>query len=111
MYSTSATTAQVIVHYIGGESEAFNVYTQAEGDTTTEDNGSGAGYGNAVENLRQQIQGLLKQPWIFLQLSEETVCINTQNVTRIAVKPVLFPLQVEGLLGTGERVTALNRTR
>lgn len=108
MYSTSATTAQVVIHYVGGESETFNVYAQ---DETEPENGTFSEATTVLDSLRQQIQGLLRQPWIFLQLAEETVCINTTNVTRIEVKPVLFPLQVEGLVGIGERVTALTRGR
>ncbi|MEB3164933.1 MAG: hypothetical protein VKK80_17005 [Prochlorothrix sp.] len=105
MYSTSPTTAQIVIHYVGGESETFNVYDY------NQDGGAGEETTAVLDSLREQLQGLLQKPWIFLQLAEETVCINTTNVTRIEVKPLLFPLQVEGLVGSGERVTALHRTR
>ncbi|MGA1262687.1 MAG: hypothetical protein ACO331_02105 [Prochlorothrix sp.] len=107
MYSTSPTTAQIVIHYVGGESETFNVYDY----DYDQDGGAGEETTPVLDSLREQLQGLLQKPWIFLQLAEETVCINTTNVTRIEVKPLLFPLQVEGLVGIGERVTALHRTR
>ncbi|WP_353259097.1 hypothetical protein [Prochlorothrix hollandica] len=96
MYSTS-NDAHIVIHYVGGEVEMFNLYAGAEEDG-----------GSALEALRAQIQNLLGQPWLILQLAEETVCINTANITRFEIKPVLFPLEVAGLLGSGERVTALN---
>jgi hypothetical protein len=102
MYS-AGNTAQIVIHYVGGESEAFNLY-----DTANPEEESSA---NLIDSLRQQVEGLLSHPWIFLQLAEETVCINTANVTRMEVRPVLMPLTVAGQLGSGERVTALTRMR
>lgn len=95
---TASDYAQLIVHYTNGETEVFNIYA-ANTD------------GSILEYVKQNLPTLLEKRWFFLQLAEESVCINTDLVTYIEVKPGLFSVETEGVLGSGERVTALTRSR
>ncbi|MBD1942200.1 hypothetical protein H6F50_07475, partial [Coleofasciculus sp. FACHB-712] len=52
---------------------------------------------------------LLDKSWWILHLPEETVFINTANITKVEVKPPIPHLQGEDVFSNAQRVTALTR--
>ena len=101
MYSSTLDDyAQITFHYANGETEAFNLYTIVLLE--------GGDQQPLLTLLQERFAEVLAQPWILLQLPEETVCIHLTQVIRIDIKP---SLEISGLLGTGERLTPLSRNR
>ncbi len=94
---------QVSFHYTNGTTESFNVYAMpgSDGDAAMP----------LAQCLQQALPKLLQKPWIFLQLAEETVCINMAQVDWLEVKPGIFGPDVDGMLGSAERLTPLTRNR
>ncbi|MFZ9738990.1 MAG: hypothetical protein ACO3EZ_13360 [Prochlorotrichaceae cyanobacterium] len=92
--------AQLTFHYVSGESESYNLYTLAqvaEGETRS-----------LAEILQEGLPAFFNKDWLMLQLPEESVCIHLTQVSRIEIKP---SLAIAGLIGTGERLTSLSRSR
>jgi hypothetical protein len=117
MYS-DGNYAQITIHYTNGETELFKVYGPVTYDPAIEEDaaveGSEKDQGSEkdiLEHLQQTLPQLLEKRWLFLQLAEETICINTHRINRIEIKPLLAVLPPEAILGNGERVTALTRNR
>ena len=79
---------QVTFHYINGETESFDLPV-------------------SPETFQQQLQSLLKQPWLTLHLFDSTVLICTERVMKLEVKPPLTEIQGEGVFADAQRVTPL----
>ncbi len=88
---------QLTFHYIDGHTESFTIYESVEEGLETK------------QEVRQEIRRLLDKSWWILQLPEETVFINTSNITKVEVKPPISHLQGEDVFSNAQRVTALTR--
>ncbi|HCF25806.1 MAG TPA: hypothetical protein DEV81_00965 [Cyanobacteria bacterium UBA11049] len=88
---------QVTFHYINGQTECFNILLH-EDETLT------------VPELQQRILKNLEKPWCMLHLPEQTICIKTDNLLKIEIKPTLREFHGEGVFSDVRRVTALSRT-
>lgn len=88
---------QITFHYINGQSETFNVLLQEDSTLTPQE-------------LQQRILKHLEKPWCILHLSEQTVCVNTDNVLKVEVKPAMRELHGEGVFSDARRLTALSRS-
>lgn len=62
-----------------------------------------------VQEFQAQLQELLKQPWITFHLMDQTVCICTEKVMKIEIKPPINQMQGEGVFANSQRITALER--
>ncbi|MEM8604658.1 MAG: hypothetical protein AAGF24_12590 [Cyanobacteria bacterium P01_H01_bin.121] len=92
---------QIIFHYANGETEAFSVYPLSfDGEEPV-----------PQINLEECLQQLQEKKWLILQLADDTICINTDQVLRVEIRPVVTSLPAERVLGAAERITALSRGR
>jgi hypothetical protein len=88
---------QITFHYINGQTESFNVLVQEDSTLTPQE-------------LQQRILKHLERPWCILHLPEQTMCVNTDNVLKVEVKPAMRELHGEGVFSDVRRVTALSRS-
>ncbi len=88
---------QVTFHYINGQTECFNILLH-EDETLT------------VPELQQRILKNLEKPWCMLHLPDQTICVKTDNLLKIEIKPTLREFHGEGVFSDVRRVTALSRT-
>lgn len=88
---------QVTFHYINGQTECFNILLH-EDDALT------------VPELQQRILKNLEKPWCMLHLPEQTICVKTDSLLKIEIKPTLQEFHGEGVFSDVRRVTALSRT-
>jgi hypothetical protein len=92
---------QIVFHYANGETEAFSVFPLVfEGEEV-----------EPQINLEDCLKQLQEQKWLILQLADDTICINTDQVLRVEIRPVVTSLAREKVLGAAERITALSRGR
>ncbi|WP_413165777.1 hypothetical protein ACL6C3_04700 [Capilliphycus salinus ALCB114379] len=87
---TKPTATQLTFYYENGQAETLSVPI-------------------AADQLGQQLQQMLNQPWLTFNLAEQTVMISTQKVVKVEIKPALTQLQGEGVFSNSQRVTALQR--
>lgn len=81
---------QISFHYESGQVEAFSVAM-------------------SVADLAKKLPQLLSEPWITLQLVDQTVMICMKKVTKIEVRPPLTQIQNETTFPNSQRITALQR--
>lgn len=62
-----------------------------------------------VNELGQQLQQMLSQPWLTFHLVEQTVMISTQKIMKVEIKPAIAQLEGESVFPNSQRVTALQR--
>lgn len=79
---------EVTFHYVNGQTEAFDIPITPEA-------------------FQEELQGLLKQPWLTLHLFDKTVLICTAQVMKVEVKPPITEIQGQGVFSEVQRVTAL----
>jgi hypothetical protein len=79
---------EVTFHYVNGQTEAFDIPITPEA-------------------FQEELQGLLKQPWLTLHLFDKTVLICTAQVMKVEVKPPLSEIQGQGIFSDVQLVTAL----
>ncbi len=84
------TSTEVTFYYIDGNTETFSLPINAQ-------------------QFQAQLQQLLKQPWITFHLIDQTVCICTEKVMKIEIKPPINQMQGEGVFANSQRITALQR--
>ncbi|MEM1170322.1 MAG: hypothetical protein AAGJ08_14900 [Cyanobacteria bacterium P01_H01_bin.35] len=83
-------STEVTFYYINGHTEIFSLPINAQ-------------------QFQAQLQQLLKQPWITLHLTDQTVCICSDKVMKIEIKPPINQMQGEGVFANSQRITALQR--
>ncbi len=88
-YAKESST-EVTFYYIGGHTETFSLPINAQ-------------------QFQVQLQQLLKQPWITFNLIDQTVCICTDKVMKIEIKPPITQMQGEAVFANSQRITALQR--
>ena len=88
---------QVTFHYINGQTESFNILLHEDGSLT-------------LPELQQRILKNLEKPWCILHLPEQTICVKTDSLLKIEIKPTLHEFHGEGVFSDARRVTALSRT-
>ena len=88
---------QITFHYINGQTESFNVLVQEDSTLTHQE-------------LQQRILKYIEKPWCIFQLPEQTVCVKTDNVLKVEVKPAMRELHGEGVFSDARRVTTLSRS-
>ena len=81
---------QVTFYYIEGHTETFSVPINSQ-------------------QFQQQLLTLLQERWITFHLIDETVCICTEKVMKIEIKPPVNQLQGEAVFANSQRITALQR--
>ncbi|MEB3280822.1 MAG: hypothetical protein VKK42_18055 [Lyngbya sp.] len=86
---TKPTATQLTFYYENGQAETLSVPV-------------------AANELGEQLQQMLNQPWLTFHLAEQTVMISTQKVIKVEIKPAT-QLQGEGIFSNTQRVTALQR--
>ncbi len=87
---TQEMNTEITFYYIDGNTESFSLPVN-------------------VQQFEAQLQELLKQPWITFHLMDETVCICTEKVIKIEIKPPINKIQGEGVFTNSQRITALQR--
>lgn len=87
---TKPTATQLTFYYENGQAETFSVPITAD-------------------ELGNQLQQMLNQPWLTFHLAEQTVMISTQKVIKVEIKPAASQLQGAGIYPNTQRVTALQR--
>ncbi|MGD1809682.1 hypothetical protein ACP6PL_30250 [Dapis sp. BLCC M126] len=88
-YAQESST-EVKFYYIDGHTETFSLPINAQ-------------------EFQTELQQLLKQPWITFHLIDQTVCICTEKVMKIEIKPPINQMQGEGVFPNSQRITALQR--
>ena len=88
-YSQESNT-EVTFYYIDGNIERFSLPVN-------------------VQQFQAQLQELLQQPWITFHLMDQTVCIYTEKVMKIEIKPPINQMQGEAVFANSLRITALQR--
>ena len=88
---------QIMFHYTNGQSETFNVQLQEDGSLT-------------AQELQQRILKHLEKPWCILHLPEQTVCVKTDNLLKVEIKPTMREFYSEAVFSDVRRVTALSRS-
>ncbi|MCL2933141.1 MAG: hypothetical protein MGG11_13055 [Trichodesmium sp. MAG_R03] len=88
-YSQESNT-EVTFYYLDGNTERFSLQVN-------------------VKQFQAQLQELLKQPWITFHLMDQTVCICTEKVMKIEIKPPINQMQGGGVFPNSQRITALQR--
>ncbi len=81
---------QLVIYYANGSAETYALQDVAP-----------------THPLRSALLRQLQQPWLLLDLPDETVLINTSQVTHLEVRPATANDGVSGI--PAERVTALSR--
>jgi hypothetical protein len=89
--------AQITFYYLDGETETFNIYDPVEAEVLQQE-------------LQQEFRRFLEKHWWILHLSDQTVCINTTNISKIEITPPIKRVQGEGVFANAQRVTALIRS-
>jgi hypothetical protein len=87
---------EITFYYLDGHTESFSI-SNPEDTVETQ------------QELRQELRRLFDHPWWILHLPDQTVCINTTNITKVEMKPALPYLQGENVFSNAQRVTALSR--
>lgn len=81
---------QVTFYYVEGQTETFSIpMSPAE--------------------FQQQFPSLLQKRWLTLHLLDQTVCIATERLVKIEIKPPITQLQGASVLSDCQRITALQR--
>lgn len=88
---------QITFHYGNGQSESFHVILQEDGSLTPQE-------------LQQRILKHLEKPWCVLHLPEQTICIKTDQLLKVEIKPTMREFHGEGVFSDVRRVTALSRS-
>ncbi|MGB3508417.1 MAG: hypothetical protein WBA93_04110 [Microcoleaceae cyanobacterium] len=88
-YAQESTT-QVTFYYVEGHTETFSVPINSQ-------------------QFQEQLPHLLQQAWITFHLIDQTVCICTEKVMKIEIKPPINQMQGEGVFANSQRITALQR--
>ena len=88
-YAQESST-EVTFYYLNGHTETFNLSINAQ-------------------QFQVQLQQLLKQPWITFHLIDQTVCVCTEKVMKIEIKPPLNQMQGELVFANSQRITPLQR--
>jgi len=82
---------QVTFYYIEGQTETFSIPM-------------------SPEEFQQHFLSLLQKRWLTLHLLDQTVCIATERLVKIEIKPPIPELQGPGVLSDCQRITALQRS-
>ena len=85
---TQEMNTEITFYYIDGNTESFSLPVN-------------------VQQFEAQLQELLKQPWITFHLMDQTVCIYTEKIMKIEIKPPISQMEGEGVFANSERITAL----
>lgn len=88
---------QITFHYTNGQSETFNVLLQEDGSLT-------------AQELQQRVLKHLEKPWCILHLPEQTVCVKTDSLLKVEIKPTMREFHGEAVFSDVRRVTALSRS-
>lgn len=88
---------QIMFHYTNGQSETFNVLLQEDGSLT-------------AQELQQRVLKHLEKPWCILHLPEQTVCVKTDNLLKVEIKPTMREFHGEAVFSDAQRVSALTRS-
>lgn len=88
---------QITFHYGNGQSESFNVLLHEDSSLTPQE-------------LQQRVIKHLEKPWCILHLPEQTVCVKTDNLLKVEIKPVMREFHGEGVFSEVQRITALSRS-
>lgn len=88
---------QITFHYANGQSESFNVLLQEDGALTPQE-------------LQQRVIKYLEKPWCILHLPEQTICVKTDHVLKVEIKPAMREFHGEGVFSDVRRVSALSRS-
>lgn len=62
-----------------------------------------------TQQFQETLPQLLQKPWITFHLIDQTVCICTEKVIKIEIKPPINQVQGEGVFANSQRITALQR--
>jgi hypothetical protein len=95
MYSRDSLT-QLTFHYVNGDKESYNIYAPSDHPVTSQD-------------VQQEMRRFLDQRWWVLHLPDETVCINSENILKVEIKPAIPGFQGESVFKDAQRVSTLNR--
>jgi hypothetical protein len=98
VYSQTNATTQIAFHYLDGHTETFSISNPEDVVETQQE-------------LRQELRRLFDHPWWILHLPDQTICINTTNVSKVEIKPAIPYLQGDNVFPNAERVTALTNSR
>jgi len=88
---------QITFHYNNGQMEAFNILLHRDSSLTPNE-------------IQQRILKHLEKPWCILHLPEQTICVKTDNLLKVEIKPSMLELHGEGVFSDVRRVTALSRS-
>ncbi|NEP40733.1 MULTISPECIES: hypothetical protein [Okeania] len=88
-YAQESST-EIILYYINGNSETFSLPINSQ-------------------QFQTILPQLLQQPWITFHLIDQTVCISTEKVMKIEIKPPINQMQGEGIFANSQRITPLQR--
>lgn len=88
---------QITFHYTNGQTEAFNILLHEDNSLT-------------AHELQQRILKHIEKPWCILHLPEHTICVNTENLLKVEMKPAMREFHGEGVFSDVRRVTALSRS-
>ena len=61
------------------------------------------------QQFQEKLPQLLQESWITFHLIDQTVCIRTEKVMKIEIKPPLNQMQGELVFANTQRITALQR--
>lgn len=81
---------EITFYYIEGHTETFSLPMNSQ-------------------QFKDELPNLLTQPWITFHLIDQTVCICTEKVIKIEIKPPINQLEGEGIFANTQRITALQR--
>ena len=93
---TQNSRIQISFHYVNGQSESFYVYDPIEADMIQQD-------------VQQELRRLMEKSWWVLQLTDQTIYVNTANLLKVEIKPAAHRIQGEGVFSNVERITTLSR--
>ena len=88
---------QITFHYTNGQSESFKVLLQEDSSLT-------------AQEFQQRVLKHLEKPWCILHLPEQTVCVKTDNLLKVEIKPAMPEFHSEAVFSDVRRVTALSRS-
>ncbi len=88
-YAQESTT-QITFYYIEGHTESFSIPINSQ-------------------EFQNTLPQLLQQTWITFHLTDQTVCICTDKVMKIEIKPPMNQMQGQGVFANSQRITALQR--
>ena len=87
---------QIVIHYINGQVEAFNVNEPTD-------------VVMVEQEVQQEVRRFLDKDWWLFHLADATMCINRANVLKIELKPAIPQIHNDGIFSNVQQAAIVER--